>query len=108
MNNINRDQIKRRDATFWRGKPMIHLVSLLFHFGEIYNYHLQPLTEDETNHIFSLLEKDISEDCKTACMLLIENQLGAEFHFKKIPDGDKDFFRTLPIYHFWKGTNTQV
>lgn len=65
----------------------------------------RPLTEEETSHIFSLLDKDISEDCKTACMLLIENQLGAEFHFKKIPDGDKEFFKTLPIYHFWKNTN---
>ena len=60
------------------------------------------LTEDENNRVCELLEGDFPEDYKTACMLLLDNQAGAEYHFKRIPNEQKEFFKTLPIYHFWK------
>lgn len=60
------------------------------------------LTDDEKSRICELAEADITEDCKTACMLLLDNQAGAEYHFKRIPEEQKEFFKSLPIYHFWK------
>lgn len=59
-------------------------------------------TEIENNRICEIMESGVPEDYKTACMLLLDNQVGAEYHFKKIPDEQKEFFRSLPIYHFWK------
>ncbi len=60
------------------------------------------LTKDENDRICELLEGDYPEDYKTACSLLLDNQAGAEFHFNKLSEEQKDFFKTLPIYHFWK------
>lgn len=60
------------------------------------------LSEVDKTRICEILESDVAEDCKTACMLLLDNQTGAEYHFKKIPDDNKEFFKSLPIYHFWK------
>ena len=60
------------------------------------------LSEDEKEHIYSLMEECSAEDCKAACMLLLDNQAGAEYHFKKIPEQQQEFFRSLPICHFWK------
>lgn len=66
------------------------------------NKRRRSLTEYEKNRICELSESDLAEDCKTACMLLLDNQSGAEYHFKRIPEEQKEFFRALPIYHFWK------
>jgi hypothetical protein len=60
------------------------------------------LSENENDRICEIMESDVPEDYKTACMLLLDNQNGAEYHFKKIPEEQKEFFRSLPIYHFWK------
>lgn len=60
------------------------------------------LSEADIARICEILESDVAEDCKTACMLLLDNQAGAEYHFKKIPDENKEFFKSLPICHFWK------
>ena len=60
------------------------------------------LTEEENQRVCEILDGGYSEDYKTACMLLLDNQAGAEYHFAKIPDEQKEFFRSLPIYHFWK------
>lgn len=60
------------------------------------------LSEVDKTRICEILESDVAEDCKTACMLLLDNQSGAEYHFKKIPDESKEFFKSLPICHFWK------
>ena len=60
------------------------------------------LSEDENNRVCEILEGGYPEDFKTACMLLLDNQPGAEYHYAKIPEDQKDFFRSLPIYHFWK------
>lgn len=60
------------------------------------------LTKEENDLIIEILESNVAEDCKTACMLLLENQAGAEYHFNRIPDDQKEFFRSLPICHFWK------
>lgn len=66
------------------------------------NKRRRSLTEDEKNRICELAESDVTEDCKVACMLLLDNHAGAEYHFKKIPEGQKEFFKSMPIYHFWK------
>ena len=60
------------------------------------------LSAADNTRICEILESDVTEDCKTACMLLLDNQTGAEYHFKKIPDEGKEFFKALPICHFWK------
>ncbi len=60
------------------------------------------LTEEENGILFEILDSEVTEDYKTACMLLLDNQKGADYHFKKIPDESKAFFKSLPIYHFWK------
>lgn len=60
------------------------------------------LSEADKTRICEILESDVAEDCKTACMLLLDNQAGAEYHFKKIPDENKEFFKSLPICYFWK------
>ena len=59
-------------------------------------------SEDENNRVCEILEGGYPEDFNTACMLLLDNQPGAEYHYAKIPEDQKDFFRSLPIYHFWK------
>ena len=66
------------------------------------NKRRRSLTQDEKNRICELSESDVTEDCKVACMLLLDNQAGAEYHFKKIPEEQKEFFKSMPIYHFWK------
>ena len=60
------------------------------------------LTEADKTRICEILESDVADDCKTACMLILDNQTGAEYHFKKIPDESKEFFKSLPIFYFWK------
>lgn len=60
------------------------------------------LTKDEIKRIYEISETNIPEDFKTACMLLLDNQAGAEYHFKRISDEQKEFFKSLPIYYFWK------
>ena len=60
------------------------------------------LSEADKTRICEILESDVAEDCKTACMLLLDNQAGTDYHFKKIPDENKAFFKSLPICHFWK------
>ena len=60
------------------------------------------MSEADKTRIYEILEDAVAEDCKTACMLLLDNQTGAEYHFKKISDDDKEFFKSLPICHFWK------
>lgn len=65
----------------------------------------RPLTEEEKNIIIELSESDIQEDCKTACCLLLDNQSSADYHFKKIPEENKEFFKSLPIYKFWNNNN---
>lgn len=59
------------------------------------------LTDDENDRLCSLLESNIQEDSKTACMLLLGNQKGAEHYFRKMTQEQQDFFKTLPVYHFW-------
>ena len=60
------------------------------------------LSDDDINRICEIAESNVTEDYKTACMLLIDNQASAQYHFNKIPDENKEFFKSLPIYHFWK------
>lgn len=59
------------------------------------------LTDDENDRICALLESNLQEDSKTACMLLLGNQKGAEHYFRKMTQEQQDFFKTLPVYHFW-------
>ena len=59
-------------------------------------------SDTEKDALIEMSESDIPEDCKTACQLLLGNQAGAEYHFKKMTDETKIFFKTLPIYRFWK------
>lgn len=58
-------------------------------------------TEDEQERIIEISESNITEDRKTACMLLLGNQLSAEYHFRRLDENTQEFFKTLPIYHFW-------
>lgn len=60
------------------------------------------LSEADKIRVCEILESGVAEDCRTACMLLLDNQTGAEYYFKKIPDDSKEFFKSLPIFHFWK------
>lgn len=59
------------------------------------------LTDDENDRICALLESNLQVDSKTACMLLLGNQKGAEHYFRKMTQEQQDFFKTLPVYHFW-------
>ena len=60
------------------------------------------LSEADKTKLYEILESNVTEDFKTACMLLLDNQTGAKYHFKKIPDDCKEHFMSLPINHFWK------
>lgn len=74
--------------------------------NEINHFQIQKrrgsLSDADKTRICEILESDVAEDCKTACMLLLDNQTGADYHFKKIPNESKEFFKSLPICHFWK------
>ena len=60
------------------------------------------LSEDVNNRICEILESDVPEDYKAACMLLLDNQTGAEYYFKKLAKNKKEEFKAMPIYKFWK------
>ena len=60
------------------------------------------LSENNTNRICEILESDVPADYKAACMLLLDNQTGAEYYFKKLSENKKKEFKALPIYKFWK------
>lgn len=60
------------------------------------------LSKEENNRICEILESDVPDDYKVACMLLLDNQSGAEYYFNKLSEEKKEELKDLPIYKFWK------
>lgn len=60
------------------------------------------LSKEENNRICEILESDVPDDYKVACMLLLDNQSGAEYYFNKLSEEKKQELKALPIYKFWK------
>jgi len=59
--------------------------------------------KEEEMHLLKIAEDSKANEYeKTGAYLLLENQLAAEVHFEKLKLEEKTFFKTLPIYKFWK------
>jgi len=61
------------------------------------------LNKDEIRQLCEVIEDiNASEQEKTGAYLLLDNQMSAEIHFKKLNQEKQALFRTFPIYKFWK------
>lgn len=60
------------------------------------------LTDEENEELYAISEGSSDESIKIGALLLSENFNAARAHFSRLPQKAKDFFMTLPIYHFWK------
>lgn len=60
------------------------------------------LSDEEKSDLYSIAESSTDVSMKVGAFLLSENYSGAHYHFDKLSKKDQDFFKTLPIYHFWK------
>ncbi|MPN32197.1 hypothetical protein SDC9_179673 [bioreactor metagenome] len=83
-----------------------------FHTNEINRLQIikrrRLFSDIEKEQIIELSEGNVTDDFKTACFLLLDNQVCAEYHFKKLPKEKKDYFKTLPIYNFWNPGNCET
>jgi hypothetical protein len=83
-----------------------------FHTNEINRLQIikrrRLFSDIEKEQIIELSEGNVTDDFKTACFLLLDNQVCAEYHFKKLPKEKKDYFKTLPIYNFWNLGNCET
>ena len=61
------------------------------------------LSKEEIRLLCSLISKqEIENSMKVAIYLLLDNQNMAEYHFDLLSTEEQHFFKSLPIYHFWK------
>lgn len=61
------------------------------------------LLENEKDNIYSIYEKTDKQDIKTAATLLLGDYIGAKRCFARMTIEEQEFFKVLPIYHFWQG-----
>lgn len=61
------------------------------------------LSKEEIRLLCSLISKqEMENSMKVAIYLLLDNQNMAEYHFDLLSTEEQHFFKSLPIYHFWK------
>lgn len=66
------------------------------------------LNIDEIKTLYLMVENtDTREDCVVGAYLLLEQQQAAEIHFSNLSEEEQKYFKTYPIYHFWKSEETQ-
>lgn len=64
---------------------------------------LRNLTEDEEEEIYEILEeKNINNEIRTGCYILLEQKIPAKSYFKKINENSKKEFKISPIYNLFK------
>lgn len=61
------------------------------------------LLENEKDNIYSIYEKTDKQDIKIAATLLLGDYIGAKRCFARMTIEEQEFFKSLPIYHFWQG-----
>lgn len=60
------------------------------------------LTNEEKEQIYDIYDKAEICDIKVAAALLLEDYIGAKRNLAKMTEDAQEFFKTLPIYRFWK------
>ena len=60
------------------------------------------LTNEEKEQIYDIYDNTNIFDIKVAAALLLEDYIGAKRNFAKMAEDAQEFFKTLPIYRFWK------
>ena len=67
----------------------------------------RPFIDKEEKQLCEIAEdSNASEQEKIGAYLLLGNQIAAEIHFEKLEPKEQTFFKSLPIYKFWKHTKT--
>lgn len=78
-----------------------HDVKMLNHLQIIKR--LRAFNQEETRMLYEMVTKnDAPESILTGAYLLLDQQIPAEMHFKKMQTEEQEEFIDYPIYHFWK------
>lgn len=61
------------------------------------------LSYEEKEEIIAMSERENANDeLKFCCALLMDDQIKAAFHFRKLSSDMQAFYKSLPIFKFWK------
>lgn len=61
------------------------------------------LSHEEKEQIIAMSEREHSNDeLKLCCALLLDDQMKASYHYKKLSSEMREFYKTLPIFKYWK------
>lgn len=60
------------------------------------------MTNEEKEQIYDIYDNTEICDIRVAAALLLEDYIGAKRNFAKMAEDAQEFFKTLPIYRFWK------
>lgn len=61
------------------------------------------LSNEEKEQIIAMSEREHSNDeLKLCCALLLDDQMKASYHYKKLSPEMREFYKTLPIFKYWK------
>ena len=85
------------DASF----PELPYESRYLNLMQIYK-RTRNLTNEEKEQIYDIYDNTEICDIRVAAALLLEDYIGAKRNFAKMTEEAQDFFKTLPIYRFWK------
>lgn len=80
--------------------PELPFESRYLNLMQIYR-RVRSLTKEEKEQIYNIYDKATMYDTKVAALLLLDNHIGAKHNFAKMSESEQEFFKTLPIYHFW-------
>mgnify|MGYP003290926261 CR=1 FL=1 len=81
--------------------PELSYESRFLNLMQIYKRQ-RDFTEQEKEQICDICETTKMNDIKIAAALLLGNSISAKYNFAKMTENEQNFFKTLPIYHFWK------
>ena len=85
------------DASF----PELPYESRYLNLMQIYK-RTRNLTNEEKEQIYDIYDNTEICDIRVAAALLLEDYIGAKRNFAKMAEDAQEFFKTLPIYRFWK------
>ena len=62
----------------------------------------RPLTHEEKEQIIAMSEREHSNDeLKLCCALLLDDQMKASYHYKKLSTEMQEFYKALPIFKYY-------